>query len=87
MVRHLPPEAHRLKFRLVVIRLTEIHRHIEERLRRPEQVKAFVNGKTAIRCRAAQPFRCMPWRRLPPAQVETAVEYAADYLKAGRRRP
>jgi uncharacterized protein (DUF433 family) len=102
-IRRAPAGAARLALGLMEFRLTEVDRGIEARLKRLEEVRAFVdeNGAEPVLRNTAVPVHAVAalargqsvaeivedYPQLSATQVEAAIEYAQVYPRNGRPLP
>jgi hypothetical protein len=101
--RRASPDAPRLELGIMELKLTEVDRRIDERLRRLEQLKALVDDHppepvlrgtgvpvhvVAALARGQSTTEIVEdYPTLTAEQVETAVEYAKVYPRTGRPLP
>ena len=102
-IRRALPEASRLELGVLELKLTEVDRRIDERLKRLEQVKALVDESApepvlrgtdvpvhvvaALARRQSTTEIVEDYPILTAEQVEGAVEYASVYPRTGRPLP
>jgi len=102
-IRRALPKASRLKLGIMELKLTEVDRRIDERLKRLEQMKARVDGSApepvlrgtdvpvhvvaALARRQSTSEIVEDYPILTAEQVEAAVEYAKVYPRTGRPLP
>jgi hypothetical protein len=102
-IRRALPEAPRLEFGIMELKLTEVDRRIDERLRRLEQLKALVDESApepvlrgtgvpvhvvAALARGQNTAEIVDdYPTLTAGQVEAAAEYAKVYPRTGRPLP
>ena len=102
-IRRALPGASRLALGVMELKLTEVDRHIDERLRRLEQVKALVDetGPDPVLRGIGVPVHVVAalargqstaeiiedYPLLTAGQVQAAIEYAKVYPRTGRPLP
>jgi hypothetical protein len=102
-IRRALPETSQLELGVMELKLTEVDRRIDERLRRLEQVKALVDESAhepvlcgtdvrvhvvaALARRQTSAEIVEDYPMLTAEQVEAAVEYAKVYPRTGRPLP
>jgi Protein of unknown function (DUF433) len=102
-IRRAPPKASRLELGIMELKLTEVDRRIDERLKRLAQVKALVDESApepvlrgagvpihvvAALARGQSTIEIVEdYPLLTAEQVEAAIEYAKVYPRTGRPLP